>query len=454
MDTIFARRRRRFLARMQEGVAVFRSAPVCRRNGDVDHPYRQDSDFHYLTGFEEPGAYAVFEKSRDRRRFVLFVEPEDPEQDVWTGRKVGVDGAVRDYGADEAFPNREFLDRLPDLLLNRPRLYLAFGRDPDFEREVLGRVETLKSEARKGHHGPWEVVDPRVILWDMRLRKTPAEVASLERACEVTMAGFEAAMRAIRPGMREWEVAAVLEFEFRRRGASRVSFETICAAGANAATLHYVANRSRMGAGDLVLMDAGAEVDFLAADITRTVPVSGRFTEPGRTVYSWVLRAQEAAIATVRPGATYREVHEAGLRVLCEGLREMGVVKGETREIMESGAYQPFFMHRIGHWLGADVHDVGPYFRGGESIRLEPGMVLTVEPGLYFSDANPAAPEWARGIGVRIEDDVLVTRDGRRVLTARLPKAVEDVERFMAAGSWWEGVRPASIGRVRRTTSR
>lgn len=454
MNTIFAQRRRRFFARMRDGVALFRSAPVFRRNGDVDHPYRQDSDFYYLTGLEEAGAYAVLEKSGQRRRFFLFVEPQDPERDVWTGRKVGMEGAIQTYGADEAFPNREFFDRLGEILLNRPRLYLAFGRDPDFEREVLARVETLKSEARKGHCGPWEVVDPRSILWEMRLRKTAAEVAALERACDITMAGFEAAMRAIEPGMGEWEVAAVLEFEFRRRGASRVSFETICGSGANAATLHYVANRSRIRKTDLVLMDAGAEVDFLAADITRTVPASGRFTEPGRTIYSWVLRAQEEAIAAVRPGATYREVHEAGLRVLCEGLREMGILKGKTREIMESGAYQPFFMHRIGHWLGADVHDVGPYFRNGESIRLEPGMVLTVEPGLYFSDTNPAVPEWARGIGVRIEDDVLVTRDGHRVLTARLPKAVEDVERLMAGGSWWGKVEPASVRQVRRARSR
>lgn len=452
MKSIFEGRRRRFMARMREGVAVFRSAPVCRRNGDVDHPYRQDSDFQYLTGFEEPGAYAVLEKASGRRRFVLFVEPKDPERDVWTGPKVGVEGAVRDYGADEAFPNREIFDRLNEYLLNRQCLYLSFGRDPDFEREVLARIEALKSEARKGHSGPWEVVDPRAILWEMRLRKTAAEVKALERACEVTMDGFEAAIRAVRPGMGEWEVAAVLEFEFRRRGASRVSFETICASGANAATLHYVSNRSRIREGDLVLLDAGAEVGFMAADITRTVPASGRFTEPGRTVYEWVLRAQEEAISAVRPGATYREVHEAGLRVLCEGLREMGVLKGTTSEIMETGAYQPFFMHRIGHWLGVDVHDVGPYFRGGESIRLEPGMVMTVEPGLYFAAANEAAPEWARGIGVRIEDDVLVTNDGHRVLTSRLPKAPEDVERLMASGSWWGDVRPASI--ARRTTSR
>ncbi len=454
METLFARRRRRFLARMQDGVAVFRAAPVARRNGDVDYPYRQDSDFYYLTGFEEPGAYAVFEKAGTRRRFLLFVEPGDPETDVWTGKKVGVEGAVRDFGADEAFPNREFLDRLKEILLNQPRLYLAFGRDPEFEREVLSRVEALKAEARKGHFGPWEVVDTRTILWEMRLRKSAEEVRALERACEVTMAGFEAAMRAVRPGMGEWELAAVLEFEFRRRGASRVAFETICAAGNNAATLHYVANRSRIREGDLVLMDAGAEVDYVAADITRTVPASGRFTEPGRTVYEWVLRAQEEAISAVRPGATYREVHEAGLRVLCDGLREMGVLKGTSSEIIETGAYQPFFMHRIGHWLGADVHDVGPYFRDGESIRLEPGMVMTIEPGLYFSQSNPAAPEWARGIGVRIEDNVLVTRDGHRVLTSRLPKTPQDVEEWMAQGPWWGKVEPASIAPLRRTTSR
>jgi len=443
--TIFGRRRQRFFSRMKDGIAVFRSAPVATRNGDVDHPYRQDSDFYYLTGFEEAGACAVLEKDGARRRFILFVEPGDPEQTVWTGKKAGVQGAVQEYAADEAYPIGEFLDRLSDLMVNRRRLYLAVGRDREFEHDLFRRIESLKGEARKGRSGPWEVVDPRSILWEMRLRKSPAEVRAMQRACDVTIAGFEAAMRAVRPGMGEWELAAVVEFEFRRRGASRIAFETICASGANAATLHYHANASRIRPADLVLVDAGAEVGYMAADITRTFPASGRFTEPGKTVYSWVLRAQQAAIATVRPGVTYREVHEAALCVLCEGLCAMGVLKGPESEVIASGSYQPFFMHRIGHWLGMDVHDAGPYFRDGDSIRLEPGMVLTVEPGLYFAADNEAAPESLRGIGVRIEDDVLVTRDGCRVLTDRLPKEPDQVERFMASGSWWDRVRPASV---------
>lgn len=449
---IYAKRRRRFVAKMREGVAVFKSATKWCRNGDVDYPYRQDSDFFYLTGFEEPGAYAVLEKSGHDSRYILFVEPSDPAAEVWTGKKAGLEGAVKRYGADIAYPNTEFFDRIREVLLNRRTLYLEFGRDPAFENALFAQIEELKANARKGQEGPWEIVDPRTILWEMRLKKTGEELRDLRRACAVTVAGFEAAMRAIRPGMGEWELAAVVEFEFRRRGAARVAFETICASGGNAATLHYVANSSRISETDLVLIDAGAEVGYMAADVTRTIPASGKFSEPGRTIYRWVLMAQEAAIETVRPGATYKEVHEAGLRVLCEGLREMGILQGETKDIMETGAYQPFFMHRIGHWLGMDVHDVGPYFRGGESIVLEPGMVLTIEPGLYFSTENKDAPEWARGIGIRIEDDVLVTKEGREVLTARLPKSIEEVERFMKSSSWWQKVRPVSVRRSKGQT--
>jgi len=436
---------------LSDGVALFQSAPTVQRNGDVEHPYRQDSDFHYLTGFEEPGAYAVLQKAGRKRTFTLFVQPCDPEMEVWTGKKVGLEGAMERYGANEAFSRAEFFDRLPGMLTNQERLYVEFGRDTGFDARLTSVIESLKAEARKGVFGPWRIIDPRTVLWELRLEKSAADIRTLQKACDISKAAFAAAMRAVRPGMGEWELAAVVEFEFRRRGSPRVGFETICASGANATTLHYITNDSTIGEEDLVLMDAGAEYNYVTADISRTFPASGRFTEPGLTVYKWVLKAQKAAIAKVRPGVTYREVHEAGLEVLCRGLKSMGAVKGSLKKIIEKATYQPFFMHRIGHWLGADVHDVGPYFDGSKSVKLRPGMVITIEPGLYFPKGDPS-PKALGGIGVRIEDDVLVTEKGNRVLTDGLPKEPADIEDLMAGkDDWWDDLRPVSVKRKRRT---
>jgi Xaa-Pro aminopeptidase len=441
---IFAARRQRFFDSMADGVAIFRAAPVFLRNGDVDHPYRQDTDFFFLTGFEEPDAYAVLDKRGTERRYTLFVRPADPDMEVRIGKRAGVDGAVQGFGADAAFPVEDFFAKLPELLTNRARLYLEFGRDAAFEGRVTAAIEALKGEARKNLCGPWEIVDPRTLLWEMRGIKTAVDVAALQTACDVTAAAFDAAMRACVPGMGEWELAAVLEFEFRRRSAARVGFETICACGPNATTLHYIRNDGRIEAGRLVLIDAGAEVGSVCADISRTFPANGRFTGPQRIAYDWVLRAQKAAIAEVRPGVTYARVHEAGLRVLCQGLVDMGVLKGDIDTIVTEGTYRPYFMHRIGHWLGGDVHDVGPYFVDGNSVPLRAGMVLTIEPGLYFSGAAPVPPEFA-GLGIRIEDDVLVTEDGCRVLTSALPKEADEIEALMTPiGSWWKSLEPVS----------
>lgn len=440
---VFALRRNRFIEAMQDGLAIFRAAPVSVRNNDVEYPYRQDSDFYYLTGFEEPDAFAVFEKNGAFRKFILFVRPSDKEKEVWTGKRVGLEGAITEYGADEAHPTSEFFERLPGLLEKRHRLYMTFGRDPVFEGRVNTAIESLKAEVRRGAFGPWEVIDPRTILWEMRLLKTPYDLERIEMACKATAEGVRAAMLAVMPGMCERELAAVVEFEFRRRGSERVAFETICAAGANATTLHYVKNNATIQANDLVLVDAGCEIDYVSADITRTFPASGKFTEPGLSVYRWVLRAQEAAISAIKPGATYAQVHEAGLEVLCRGLKAMGVLKGSVKSIVEEGAYKPFFMHRIGHWLGSDVHDVGLYFEDGKSMPLRPGMVMTVEPGLYFGES---APEPLRGIGVRIEDDLLVTEDGPRVLTADVPKDPREIEELMQdQGSWWRTLGPITV---------
>lgn len=441
----FARRRRRFLDAMQDGVAVFPSWPVQRRNADQDQSYRPDSDLFYLTGFGEQESAAVLIKEGKQSRFLLFVRPRDPEMEQWVGHRAGVEGAVRDFGADESHPFEELDARLPGLLEKRATLYHEFGRHEAFDARVLRVIEDLKAGVRNGQFGPWAVVDPRTILWPMRCVKDEEDVAAIQRAAAVTVAGFKAAMRAVVPGMNEGELAAVLEFEFKRRGAQRVGFETICAAGDHGTVLHYITNDGEIGADDLILLDAGAEVDMVSADITRTFPASGRFSPIQRRVYEWVLAAQAAAIAAVKPGATYDQVHRAALEVLVDGLIDLKAVKGTRAQIIEQGAYRPYFMHRIGHWLGSDVHDVGAYHVDGKSIKLVPGMVITIEPGLYFKD-DPATPKALRGIGIRIEDDVLVVKGGRRVLTADLPKAVEDVEAFMAQpGSWWAWLHPVTV---------
>ena len=441
----FARRRRRFLDAMQDGVALFPSWPVQRRNADQDQAYRPDSDLFFLTGFGEQESVAVLVKEGRKVRYVLFVRPRDPEMEQWVGHRAGVEGALRDFGADEAYPIEELDARLPGLLENRAILYHEFGRHEAFDARVLRVIEELKALVRNGKFGPWTLVDPRTVLWPMRCVKDDADIAAIQRAADVTVAGFKAAMRAVVPGMNEGELAAVLEFEFKRRGAQRVGFETICAAGDHGTVLHYITNDGEIGADDLILMDAGAELDMVSADITRTFPASGRFTSMQRRVYEWVLAAQAAAIAAVKPGATYDQVHRAALEVLVDGLIDLKAVKGTRAEIMEQGTYRPFFMHRIGHWLGSDVHDVGAYHADGKSIKLVPGMVITIEPGLYFKD-DPSMPKALRGIGIRIEDDVLVVKGGRRVLTAELPKTVEDIEAFMAQpGSWWAWLHPVTV---------
>lgn len=442
---MFVDRRRRFFKGMKDGVAIVCSAPVMVRNQDTEYPYRQDSDFLYLTGFEEPESIAVLIKAAGVTRFILFVRPVDPDMEVWVGPRAGIEGACSRFGADEAYPTPTFFDHLAGLLTNQPRLYLGVGRNASFETRVFSTIETLKGEGRKGITGPWEILDPRMLLWEQRLIKSRGEIQAIVQACDVTSAGVMATMRASMPGMMEYELAAVAEFEYRRRGSPRLAFDTICAAGNNAATLHYTRNNTRIQDGDMILVDTGCEIGDVSADITRTFPANGRFTQPGRTVYEWVLRAQKAAVDAVRPGATYASVHEAALAVLCEALIDLHVLRGNVKQVMEEGTYKPYFMHRIGHWLGADVHDVGPYFEDGQSIQLRPGMVMTIEPGLYLAN-NVPAPAALKGIGVRIEDDVLITPTGNRVLTPKVPREVADIERAMKdRGAWWGKVEPASL---------
>ena len=429
----YARRRARLLRRLRPGsAALFAAGREALRNGDVEHPFRQTSTFQYLTGFGEPGAVAVLRPGHPQP-FALFVRPHDPATAVWVGPRLGVDGAIAELGADAAYPIGELDRRLPELLAGLDTVYCSLGADEELDL-LLTRLAAGRRAASQGGAPPIAaILDPAPIVDGLRLIKSREEIAALQRAIDITGAGLEAAMRAARPGMHEYEVQAVLEAEYRRLGSPRDGFPSIVAAGANACTLHYTANRARIEPGDLLLLDTGAEVDCYGADVTRTFPAGGRFRAAQREVYEIVLAAQREAIALIAPGVRFHEVHERAALVLTEGLRGLGVLSGRTARLLERRAYAPWFMHGTSHWLGLDVHDVGRYRDSGESVALRPGMVLTVEPGLYFAPGQRGVPRRLRGIGVRIEDDVLVTRDGCRVLSGAIPKDVADLEAIASA---------------------
>jgi Xaa-Pro aminopeptidase len=429
---MFAERRQRFMKEMKGGVALLFAAPERVRSNDTSYRYRQDSYFHYLTGFGEPGAAALFLPDHPEHKFVMFVRPRDPERETWDGRRAGPEGAVSTYGADAAYPLAELSERLPGYLENVDRLHHALGRYPECDSLVLGAIETVKGKVRQGVRAPATMLDPTAILNEMRLKKTPDELEIMRRAAAISRDAHIAAMRALRPGAKEYEIEAVIEYVFRSRGAAAPAYGTIVGSGVNATILHYVENASVCRDGELLLVDAGAEVEGYSADITRTFPVNGRFTKDQKAVYDVVLAAQLAAIDRVRVGETFDRVHDAALRKLVEGLVGLGILGGTAEAAIADESYKPYFMHRTSHWLGLDVHDVGEY-RHGESWRaLEPGMVLTVEPGLYFPVDRTEVPERYRGIGIRIEDDVLVTAGEPEVLTAGTPKTTTEIETIMA----------------------
>ena len=432
----FAARRRRLMSQMGRGsAAVFVSANETTRNGDVDHPFRQDSMFFYLTGFEEPNAVAVLRPGHDQP-FVMFVRPHDPEQAIWVGPRAGVEGAVAQYGADVAHPIEELEEKLGGLLSSSTTLYFPFGEvehsavEPLISRHIARR----RAAAQRGVAPLDAVRDPLPLVDAMRVVKSRAEVSALQHAIDITGAGLVAAMRATRPGMHEYEAQAILEAEYRRLGSPRDGFPTIAAAGEHSCTLHYTANRARIQDGDLLLLDTGAEIDFYGADVTRTFPANGKFTAAQRDVYQIVWEAQAAGIARVRPGVTFHSVHDAALEVLVQGLIDLRILRGSVQSNIERDAYRPYFMHGTSHWLGLDVHDAGIYRTNGKSTSLVPGMVLTVEPGLYLATDAPRVPKRLQGIGVRIEDDVLVTPTGRRNLSARIPSTVADLEALVGQG--------------------
>ncbi|MGA7121148.1 MAG: aminopeptidase P N-terminal domain-containing protein [Polyangiaceae bacterium] len=427
----FAKRRAVFYDAMTaaspSAIAVLPAAPVFPRNNDVDHEYRQDSDFFYLTGFDEPESALLLDGPA--RKMVLLTRPRDPEREVWDGPRAGVDGAKERFAADEAFPIAELDDKLPAALENRRRIYYRLGRSRSFDDRLLGAVQRVRGRQRTGVFAPTEIVDPSDILHEMRLRKSPDEIATMRAATRITREAHELAMGQTRPGMYEYEIEGQILDTFRRRGSERPAYGSIVASGPNACVLHHRKNDRQIGEGELLLIDAGCEYGYYASDVTRTFPVGRDFSREQQAIYELVLEAQLQGIAATRTGATLDEIHKLSVETITGGLLRLGLLSGEPEKIIETNGYKRFFMHRTSHWLGMDVHDVGNYFVDGQPRKLEPGMVLTVEPGIYISPTDDTVgPEW-RGIGVRIEDDVLVRETGPEVLTAGIPKTVEEVRK-------------------------
>lgn len=429
----FRARRERLLASMAAeggGIAVIPTAPERARNRDTHYPYRADSYFHYLSGFPEPEAVLVLVAGAELKS-LLFCREKDVEREVWDGYRYGPDGACEAFGLDAAHPVAELAARLPDLMANQPALYYAIGFDAEFDARITAALNAVRANARAGAVPPGAIRDARALVDEMRLVKDDSEIALMRRAAAISAEGHRRAMSLARPGRFEYELEAELVHAFRRHGAQSPAYPSIVASGGNACVLHYVDNDRRMEDGELVLIDAGCELDGYASDITRAFPVSGRYSGPQRDIYELVLAAQAAAIAAIRPGAHWNQPHEAAVEVLARGLIDLKLLPGSLDEAIESASYRRYYMHRTGHWLGLDVHDAGEYKLGGQWRPLVPGMTLTVEPGCYIRPAEDV-PEAYWNIGVRIEDDVLVTPEGCEILTVATPKTVTEIEELMA----------------------
>ncbi|MEK6212346.1 MAG: aminopeptidase P N-terminal domain-containing protein [Pseudomonadota bacterium] len=424
-----AQRRERLVSLMKQGVAVVRTAPERARNRDSSYPYRFDSYFYYLSGFLEPEAVLVLIAGA-KPKSILLCREKNPEREIWDGFRYGPDQAREIFGFEEAHPISELDELMPQLLANQPAVFCDVGSDGDWDSRVIGWINKVRAQVRSGVTAPAEICDIRLFLDDMRLIKDQHELGTMRRAADISAAAHRRAMRATRPGLREYEVEAEIVHEFRRRGAQAPAYTPIVAGGANSCVLHYVQNDAILKDGELLLIDAGCELDGYASDITRTFPVGGKFAGPQRDIYEMVLAAQTAAIAEVKPGAEWEDPHNAAVKVLAQGMVDLGLCKGTVDSAIESGDYRRFFMHRTGHWLGLDVHDAGDYKRNGKWVELKPGMVLTVEPGCYVRPGE-GVPEKFWNIGVRIEDDALVTGSGCEIITAAAPKKIEDIESLM-----------------------
>jgi Xaa-Pro aminopeptidase len=428
----FSHRRIRVQGAMNDGLLILPAAPILKRTRDMELRYRPDSEFYYLTGSPEPGMVAVL-GSPGGSGYVLFVPRRDPAVELWSGPRLGPEEAQEMFGADAVYPIDEMEERLPEMLRAHRRVFFRLGQSPRIEKLVLDALVWARAGGARSGTGPRSVEDPGALLDDLRLVKDPDELTLIRQATRLTVDAFSAAIAGTRPGMGEWEVEAELESAFRKGGAAAPAFPTIVGSGNNGCTLHYVKNGSRIGDQDLVLLDGGAEVGLYAGDVTRTYPAGGRFAPPQLDVYSVVLGAQKAAISRVGPGRRIEEVHEAALEALTAGLIELGVLKGRVGELLEMKAYEAYFPHRTSHWLGLDVHDVGDYRTNSGSRVLEPGMVLTVEPGLYFPTGPGEHPSHLGGMGVRIEDDLLVTETGYENLTEALPVDPPELEALVGS---------------------
>jgi Xaa-Pro aminopeptidase len=434
-----------------DAVAVFVGAGLAVRSADTEFPFRQDSDFWYLTGFDHPDAVAIL-STREGPAFSLFVQARDRAAETWTGFRPGVEGAVADYDADVAYPREELLSKLPELLRGARRIYHSLGRNREIDSSIIALQDEIRRQSRGGILPADELVDPRGLIHEMRLRKSADEIRIMQRAADITLEAHRRVARLAQPERFEYELEAELGHVFRSRGGSGPAYGTIVGGGVNATILHYIRNDQPLRAGDLVLIDAGVELEGYASDVTRTYPVGGRFEPAARDLYEVVLAAQESAIKVSAPGKTLPEIHSAALHVLCEGMVALGILKGDVEEIIESEAFRPYYMHGTSHWLGLDVHDVGTYVvpevvsskvssaasnestQGSIKARpLREGMVYTIEPGLYIPADDPNAPEAFKGIGIRIEDDIVVTKDGILNLNRDIPKAIDDIEAWVRA---------------------
>lgn len=414
-------------------IAILPSARELVRSRDTHFAFRQDSDFHYLTGFPEPEAVLVLLPGREHGEYVMFCREKDPVMETWHGRREGQAGAKKHFGCNDAFPIDDIDDILPGLMEGRERIYYEFGNHADFDNSIMGWINILRAQVKKGAQPPGELIDLSHILHDMRLIKSKAEINIMHQAAELSADAHIAAMKVCQPGMNELSIEAELKYQFARQGARNEAYSSIVAGGENACILHYVENDSVLNDGELLLIDAGAELHGYAADISRTFPINGRFSEEQKIAYQWVLKANVEAIKAAVAGNPWSAPHEVAVKILTEGLVSMGILNGDVEALVEEEAYKPFYMHKTGHWLGLDVHDVGDYLQDKEPRILAEGMVLTVEPGLYFAPKTKGLDKKWWGIGIRVEDDVLITNKSNRVLSEKVPKTVKEIEEIMAS---------------------
>ncbi|NER24299.1 MAG: M24 family metallopeptidase [Symploca sp. SIO1C2] len=435
MQTEYHQRREQLMAKIGKGTAIFHSAPAAVMHNDVEYNFRQDSDFYYLTGFNEAKAIAVLAPHHEEHRFVLFVQPKEWEKEVWSGYRTGVEAAKEKYGADEAYPITELDEKLPQYLEKAERLYYHMGRDRNFNNVVIKHWQQMMAGYPKRGTGPMALESTNTVLHPMRQLKSPGELEMMRQAIAISVKAHNHAREFAQPGIYEYQVQAEIEHIFRQHGALGPAYPSIVASGANSCVLHYIENNRQMQDQDLLLIDAGCSYGYYNADITRTFPVGENFTQEQEILYEIVLEAQLEAIAQVKPGNPYNQFHDTAVRVIVEGLMDLGILAGDIEEIIKEEKYKPYYMHRTGHWLGLDVHDCGIYKQGENPFNLQPNHVVTVEPGIYIGpetkpvEGQPEIDKRWRGIGIRIEDDVLVTSSGNEVLTAGVPKLVADLER-------------------------